>query len=356
MVAELPASPAFARFHGILTSPLTAPGIVRRASSPKGCDRGGRTGSHTDPDPVHEPGARRIVSRTVAAREHLALYLDGWMPMDDGWYGLPRRAIVELDATRVAAIERRLRRSVRARPWRAAVDTAFARTVAGCRDAPRREGLPWISPHVEGVWSDLRAAGLAHSLELFDGDVLAAGMVAVVVGRLAFCETMFHAVPHAGNAMLAFVFGRLHGAGVRVADVQQPSAHLVRLGAREVALDAFRVLARNLAGVEPSPGWGSSRVTGRSPARASVSARRAGLAARWRADPVGAVSEVLCQRPARAVLRRQRSCSRGASRGHVVASPSSLVSDRSSGARIAGVTAAPSSLAWSRAAARSMAA
>lgn len=179
--------------------------------------------------------------------EHLALYLDGWMPMDDGWYGLPTRAIVELDDARVAAIGRTLRRSVRAEPWRTATDTAFPATVAACRDAPRAEGLAWISPHVEAVWRDLRGAGLAHSLEVFAGDRLAAGMVAVVVGRVAFCETMFHAVPHAGNAMLAFAFTRLHAAGVRLADVQQASPHMVRLGAREIGLDAFRVLVRDLA-------------------------------------------------------------------------------------------------------------
>jgi leucyl/phenylalanyl-tRNA--protein transferase len=77
-------------------------------------------------------------------------------------------------------------------------------------------------------------AGLAHSFEVHAGDELAAGLVAVLLGRAAMLESMFHWRDHAGNVLLARTLDDLAARGFSVCDIQLPTEHTTRVGARLV--------------------------------------------------------------------------------------------------------------------------
>jgi leucyl/phenylalanyl-tRNA---protein transferase len=175
----------------------------------------------------------------------LSAYAQGLFPMDDPdaqdtplpFYRADPRAIfelAELDATR-----RAVRRSLAADPgWEPAVDRAFETVLDSCAAARNDDGI-WLTPRLAGLYVDLHAAGLAHSFELWDGETLAAGILGVALGRAVFLETMFHAVPHAGNVNIVRTLERLDRVGVTLCDIQLISPHTKRLGAREIPAAEF---------------------------------------------------------------------------------------------------------------------
>jgi leucyl/phenylalanyl-tRNA--protein transferase len=59
-------------------------------------------------------------------------------------------------------------------------------------------------------------------------------MIAVTIGRAAMLESMFHRVPHAGNALVALTLDRLAAAGVELCDIQTATPHTLFLGAVQI--------------------------------------------------------------------------------------------------------------------------
>jgi leucyl/phenylalanyl-tRNA--protein transferase len=146
------------------------------------------------------------------------------------------RAVFELDERSRARLRRRVRRSLRAgEGWTLRMDTAFATVLEACaRPRDEDDGI-WITPRLAALYRDLHRAGYAHSFEVHAGDRLGAGMVAVLLGRAAMLESMAHWVSHAGNVLVARTLDHLADHGYHFADVQLPTQHTMRLGARLIS-------------------------------------------------------------------------------------------------------------------------
>jgi leucyl/phenylalanyl-tRNA--protein transferase len=154
------------------------------------------------------------------------------------FYRADRRAIFELSD--LPAIRRRVRRSLNADPgWQPLVDGAYDEVLAACAQPRGEEGGVWITPRLAALYGQLRAVGVSHSFELWDGDTLAAGILGVTIGRAAMLESMCHFVPHAGNVNLVRALERLAHNGFELCDIQLISDHTRRLGAREITADEF---------------------------------------------------------------------------------------------------------------------
>lgn len=152
------------------------------------------------------------------------------------FYAAEERTLFELDARSRAAVRRRVRRSLRdEHVWALTVDGDFERVLEACaRPRDPADGV-WITPRLAGLYRRLHAAGHAHSFEVHDGDRLGAGLLAVLIGRAAMLESMTHWTPHAGNVLLARTLDHLAERGFHFADVQLPTPHTMRLGARMLA-------------------------------------------------------------------------------------------------------------------------
>jgi leucyl/phenylalanyl-tRNA--protein transferase len=177
----------------------------------------------------------------VDAETIVGLYAQGLFPMDEPgaaelpWWVADPRTIFELDPPGRARVRRRVRRSLRARDdWELRSDAAFDEVIAACaRPRAAGDGV-WLTPRMHALYRTLHAAGHAHTFELWVGGELAAGMVGVTVGRAAMLESMFHRVPHAGNALVSLTLDMLAGAGVELCDIQTATPHTLFLGAVQV--------------------------------------------------------------------------------------------------------------------------
>src|SRR4051794_21967162 len=148
---------------------------------------------------------------TVEIELALAAYAQGLFPMDSEdaqdeplpFYRAQPRTVLPIDAHGLAALRRRLRRSLARDPgWQPRIDAAFEVVLRSCARPRREDDGTWLTPRMKEMYRGLRARGAAHSFELWEGDELLAGVLGVVLGRAAMLESMFHRRSHAGNVNL----------------------------------------------------------------------------------------------------------------------------------------------------------
>lgn len=180
-----------------------------------------------------ERQARRLVRRGAVTR------LSG----DDGlvpWCSPDPRAVLLADNV---VVSRSLRSRLRRCGWQATVDTAFDAVVQGCAD---RSGGTWITTRMREAYGELHRSGGAHSVEIWDGDVLVGGLYGVLVGSVFCGESMFHRETDASKVALVELCDRVREAGFRLIDTQEQTEHLASLGQvlvrRSDYLDALAVL------------------------------------------------------------------------------------------------------------------
>lgn len=176
----------------------------------------------------------------------LGLYAQGLFPMDDDdsaelpWWVADPRTVLPLDEASRAALRRRVRRSLRARDdWELRVSTAFDEVIEQCAQ-PREPGDGvWLTPRMHRLYRVLHEAGHAQTFEIWAGGELAAGLIAVTLGRAAMLESMWHRVPHAGNVLVSATLDALAGAGATLCDIQTSTPHTLRLGAVQIPREEY---------------------------------------------------------------------------------------------------------------------
>ena len=137
---------------------------------------------------------------------------------------------------------RSLARTLRNAGYTLRVDTDFAAVIDGC--AAPRPASPgtWITSEMRAAYLALHRLGRAHSVEAWQGTVLAGGLYGVRLGGVFFGESMFSRERDASKAALAHLVALSRLAGIAVIDCQLPSRHLATLGARGIPRRDFLAL------------------------------------------------------------------------------------------------------------------
>jgi leucyl/phenylalanyl-tRNA--protein transferase len=79
-------------------------------------------------------------------------------------------------------------------------------------------------------------------VEVWQGQELAAGLLAIGIGSCWIGESMVHCRAHAGNVMLVGLVEALGASGFSLFDVQLSNPHLERFGCREIGDTAYMAL------------------------------------------------------------------------------------------------------------------
>lgn len=187
-------------------------------------------------------------------------YREGVFPMpidkhDDrvvGWFSPQLRGILPLAGLRVSTS---LRKS--AKRYTTTVNRDFPGVIARCADPARPLG--WIDEEVREIYTALHRAGIAVSVETWNGrDELVGGLYGVSLGGLFAGESMFFD-PDLGRdaskvALLRLVHELSRDGQDRLLDVQWRTAHLASLGVVEISRGQY--LRRLAAALPlPEPAW-----------------------------------------------------------------------------------------------------
>lgn len=125
--------------------------------------------------------------------------------------------------------------------FRFTFDTAFEKVMEMCASTPRYGGQAgtWITDAFVDSYTALHLQGLAHSVEVWEGEELVGGLYGLSLGRIFFGESMFARVANASKAGFITLVRALERAGFSLVDCQQQTAHLGSLGAKGISRELF---------------------------------------------------------------------------------------------------------------------
>jgi len=165
-------------------------------------------------------------------------YCAGIFPMaedagDDDlfWVSPEERGILPLDGFRLS---KSLRKSMRKAGWDIRVDTEFEAVIEGCATVGDDRNSTWINGTIRAVYGELFRQGIAHTVEVWEGDELVGGLYGLAIGAAFFGESMFHRRTDASKAAMAHLVERLNAGGFQLLDTQFLTPHLASLGGIEI--------------------------------------------------------------------------------------------------------------------------
>ena len=202
-----------------------------------------------DEEILFPPGEHAVKSGLLAVggdlspERLLAAYREGifpWYAEGDPilWWSPDPRFILLPDELRVS---RSMRQFLKKELVRITFDQSFGEVIAACsKPRPGQDGT-WITGEMQAAYCALHDLGFAHSVEAWQGGMLAGGLYGVSLGRVFFGESMFSTVPNVSKAALITLVGRLGEMSFDLIDCQVETAHLGSLGARPIPRREFHV-------------------------------------------------------------------------------------------------------------------
>ena len=144
--------------------------------------------------------------------------------------------------------QRSLKQSVRRNGWRISIDQAFLAVIHACASTPRdgQHGT-WIVTPMLGAYCRLHREGIAHSVEVWEGETLVGGLYGLAIGRMFFGESMFSHRSDASKAALWHLCQTLVDAHWQLIDCQMQTQHLMSLGAHNIPRVEFVARAQELS-------------------------------------------------------------------------------------------------------------
>jgi len=209
------------------------------------------------PDPAHalsDPNGLLAFGGDLSPQRLLAAYAHGifpWYSQGDPllWWSPDPRCVFMTDGVHVS---RRLARALRKSTWTLSMDRAFARVVRECAAPRARETGTWITPEMLAAYVRLHQLGYAHSLEVWDGELLVGGIYGVAIGRAFSAESMFSRANDGSKVALLALCRTLREGDCPLLDAQVPNSHLLRMGAVTLAREDYLRRLRQLA-LQPGP-------------------------------------------------------------------------------------------------------
>ncbi|NDV91638.1 leucyl/phenylalanyl-tRNA--protein transferase [Alteromonas sp. 345S023] len=168
-----------------------------------------------------------------------------WFSEDEPllWWSPAPRAIIELDDF---ICSKSLAKLARKRRFTVTLNKAFTAVIEACASIPRQQpsagnisNETWITSDMQHAYTQLHTLGLAHSVEVWDGNELVGGLYGVGVGKVYCGESMFHRQSNTSKlAMLALV-KHMKSQEMAFIDCQLPTEHLASLGAKPISRARF---------------------------------------------------------------------------------------------------------------------
>ena len=147
------------------------------------------------------------------------------------WVSPEMRGIMPLDGFHAS---KSLRKAMRKSGWTVKVDSDWHGIIEGCATVGEDRDNTWINQTIRAVYGALFERGVAHTVEVWDGDDLVGGLYGLAIGGAFFGESMFHRRTDASKMAMAHLVDRLNAGGFVLLDTQFITPHLASLGGIEI--------------------------------------------------------------------------------------------------------------------------
>ena len=192
---------------------------------------------YADPDGVLAVGGDLSPKRLLTA------YQNGIFPWyNEGepiiWWSPDPRFVLYPQNLKVS---KSMRKVLRDQKFKITYDQQFELVIDNCGAVNRKnqEGGTWITDDMKNAYIELHKAGFAHSVEVWENDVLVGGLYGIILGKCFSGESMFAKVSNASKAGFITLVKRLEKLGFDMIDCQTHSNHLESLGGENLSREDF---------------------------------------------------------------------------------------------------------------------
>ena len=159
------------------------------------------------------------------------------------WWSPSQRAVIEPGEMKVS---RSLGKRIRNGGFEVTFDQDFQAVVIGCQQPRDASSGTWITDEMLHAYTQMHQAGLAHSVEVREGDALVGGLYGISLGKFFFGESMFSRVRDASKVGFFHLNQYLKELDFVLIDCQIQNPHLETLGVKEIPRrDFLALLAHN---------------------------------------------------------------------------------------------------------------
>jgi leucyl/phenylalanyl-tRNA--protein transferase len=188
-----------------------------------------------------EPNGLLAMGGDLSTQRLIKAYHSGVFPwFNEGepllWWSPNPRTVIFLDELR---INKTLRKFINKSPYKITVNAAFTEVIAQCANAPFRNDDTWIIEPMQNAYSLLHQKGYAHSIEVWQDDLLVGGLYGVAINGFFSGESMFYLKDNASKCALVALKLHLESVGVKFIDCQLMNPFLADMGAVDISRFSF---------------------------------------------------------------------------------------------------------------------
>lgn len=171
----------------------------------------------------------------------LSAYVQGFFPMAHSekelvWYNPDPRAIIPLENY---SPSKSMRSILRKNNFQIRLNTSFREVMKQCSKPRDKDDGQWINTTMVEEYSKLNQLGFAHSVEVFEENVLTGGLYGVHIGGAFFGESMYHHKPNASKIAFHYLIEILRKNGFQLLDTQFINDNVKRFGAIEISKKSY---------------------------------------------------------------------------------------------------------------------
>ncbi|MDO8992125.1 leucyl/phenylalanyl-tRNA--protein transferase [Daejeonella sp.] len=182
----------------------------------------------------------------LSAKRLLLAYRNGIFPwFSEGdpilWYAPNERFVLFPEKLKVSSSMHKILRSG---SFRITYDQAFTGVINACANSGRKdqEGT-WITDTMKSAYIHLYNLGYAHSVEVWENDLLVGGLYGVQINHVFCGESMFSNVSNASKAALISL---CQHKTFKLIDCQVYTSHLKSMGADFISLEEYLVFLNDI--------------------------------------------------------------------------------------------------------------
>ncbi len=137
-------------------------------------------------------------------------------------------------------LSKSLKKTIENKIFEIKIDTDFKSVILNCSKSPRpgQDGT-WITNEMIQAYIKLHEIGIAHSFETYLNNELVGGLYGVSLGKAFFGESMFFKKTDASKVAFDYLVNWCIKNGFHFIDAQQPTDHLISLGAKKMERSEF---------------------------------------------------------------------------------------------------------------------
>lgn len=151
------------------------------------------------------------------------------------WYAPHERFVIFPDKLKIS---KSMKQIIRSGKFKITFDQAFSQVIKSCAKMERKDqDGTWITNDMQQAYIRLHQLGFAHSVEVWQENILVGGLYGVLINSVFCGESMFSKVSNTSKVALIWLIENID---LKLVDCQVYTAHLESMGAEMISMEEYQ--------------------------------------------------------------------------------------------------------------------